>query len=79
MYKCNICHKCYGTGKIEVDHVIPIVEIGKTIDSYTLHQYWKRLYDYTKKNLQVACKKCHKAKSKKENEARKELRKKRMK
>ena len=75
MYKCSSCNKCHGRGKIEVDHIDPIVEIGNTVDSYELHEYYIRLYDYSYENLQVLCKKCHKKKSKKENAERKRLRK----
>ena len=66
--KCNICKKL--TKKIEIDHIGPVVEIGKTYKDYTWDELIQRI-DCNLENLQVICPNCHKDKTKQEREKRK--------
>lgn len=67
-YLCNKCKQEFPAKQVQVDHIIPAVDpkTGFT----TWDDFINKLY-CDKKNLQVLCIDCHKAKSKKERESRK--------
>ncbi len=53
-YKCNICKKRFRKSKLDIDHIIPVR--GK-------------INPFNKSNLRTLCKECHKAKTKLEANA----------
>jgi 5-methylcytosine-specific restriction endonuclease McrA len=61
-----------GKAKFEVDHVEPVIEIGKSKFDYTLEEYFQRTQNLP---VQYLCGECHTAKSKAENKERRELKK----
>lgn len=73
-FKCDQCGELVNTTNYNIDHIEPVIEIGKTIDDYTLDEFLERL-DCELSNLQILCKPDHCAKSKQENELRKQARK----
>lgn len=66
-YKCNRCSDMFGRAEIHVDHIDPVIPIGKKITDITFNVYFDRLFT---DHLQVLCKLCHKAKTKEENSRR---------
>ena len=66
-YECNICKKEFVSTDVEVDHIKPVVDVSGWVswDSFISNLFC------SVDNLQVVCKKCHKIKSKQENEERK--------
>lgn len=71
MYKCNLCEQTYSRSQINIDHIIPVVDIkGFT----TWDDYIKRLYGKPEE-FQILCSSCHSAKTSIEQEMRKEYRK----
>lgn len=64
-YTCAKCRKSFGLRQIEVDHINPVVPLTKTIHEMRIATIVNRRF-CSKKNLQVLCKECHKAKTKKE-------------
>ena len=73
-FKCNKCKKLFTYKNVQVDHKIPVVEIGKSYQDYSLDEIWERIR-CKKNNLQVLCKPCHSIKSTAENQKRRELKK----
>lgn len=67
-YHCNSCGSDYPAKEVEVNHVIPVVPITG-FDSWD--GVIRRMF-CEDKDLEVVCKPCHKAITKKENEQRKE-------
>lgn len=65
-YKCNICAKNTKQKDINIDHLSPVIEIGKSNSDYNLEQIFQRI-DCEVDNLQVLCENCHDEKSKAEN------------
>jgi len=66
-HECVLCHKLQK--RLQVDHINPVIELGKTRKDYTLDEYFKRL-DCDESNLQAICKECHAAKTLQENKER---------
>lgn len=64
-YKCNNCNGLFKSSEVNVDHVIPVIESGKSQHDYTWDEYIDRM-DCSISNLQVLCKVCHKVKTKRE-------------
>lgn len=60
-HRCNGCNGVFPKAQVQVDHIIP-VGFTKTWDDYI-----ERLYCEIE-NLQVLCKKCHKKKTKIDNQ-----------
>lgn len=54
--RCEICKELVKA--ITVDHIIPVIEIGKTRQDYTLSEIADRI-DCHISNLQGICEKCH--------------------
>jgi len=57
-YRCSICKKRFKKTELDVDHIIPVRMGGKLFE---------------KANLRTLCKECHKAKSKLDADAIKEM------
>lgn len=70
-YKCNICKDDFPAKEVEVNHIIPVVPLSG-FDSWD--GLIERLF-CEKDGLEVACKPCHKAITKQENNERKDDRK----
>ena len=66
-YTCNSCNNL--TKKVDIDHIEPIIEPGKTYKDYTLDEILARL-DCSVDNLQVLCQDCHKEKTTEERKRR---------
>ena len=56
--------------EIEIDHIEPVIEFGKTRSDYTIQEIYERI-DCDIENLQRLCKECHKQKTKDEKVKRK--------
>jgi len=69
-FRCNLCKELFKSTEIDVDHIIPI---GKGV--YDLIRDAEKFYEVLfckgkyANNLQIACKVCHKEKSKKERQS----------
>jgi 5-methylcytosine-specific restriction endonuclease McrA len=72
-FKCAKCSKKYARTNIAVDHIIPVVDFTGVAkqedDTPDFNIYIKRLY-CARKNLQILCLPCHKAKTKDEGKQR---------
>ncbi len=73
LYSCQTCSNLSNASGVNVDHIDPVVDIGKTYHDYTWDELVGRLWCDTD-NLQVLCKQCHKKKSKDESNARRQAR-----
>jgi len=62
-FQCAICKDWYMQKEVEVDHIIPAGSLNNYDD---LVGFVQRLF-VPKNGLQVVCKTCHRAKTKKEN------------
>jgi len=71
-FKCSDCNKPFGQKGIQVDHIEPVVPIGKTSREMTWDELVDRLYCDIE-NLQVLCTKCHKKKSAEERSLRQDV------
>ena len=69
-HNCAECGKPYGTGKVRVDHIDPVVPIGLTVNDMSVQELYDRLWCNIT-NLQVLCEECHDAKTKVERTERK--------
>lgn len=56
-----------------IDHISPVVEIGKSTNDYSIQDYYERVHLTPLENLQLLCKECHNKKSKGEEKQRREL------
>jgi 5-methylcytosine-specific restriction endonuclease McrA len=66
-FKCNICGELFKRNEIDIDHIIPI---GRGIfETLKDTERWAKLLFCEADNLQVACKLCHKEKTKRERKA----------
>lgn len=65
-YKCSSCNGSFTNSEVQVDHINPVVPITGWVswDSFIENLFC------SKDNLQVLCSKCHKKKSREENEER---------
>ena len=68
--KCNTCKKLFEPNQIEVNHIIPVVDIEKGFENW--QTYIDRLFCKTT-NLECLCHKCHSIKTVKQNKLRKNL------
>ena len=70
--KCSDCKKWFIPGKIEVDHIEPVVPYSKFYYELTVEEYYERVW-----NLPITplCKPCHKVKTKADTVKRKEAKK----
>jgi len=66
-YRCNICEGHFLAKDIQIDHIIPVVDVKKGFVDW--NEYIVRLF-CSASNLQAVCVKCHKAKTAKENKLR---------
>jgi 5-methylcytosine-specific restriction endonuclease McrA len=71
MYVCSLCKKAVSGNKLNVDHLIPVIEIGKTLQDYTYDELVERIFCPIK-NLQCICTDCHNKKSSEERKQRKD-------
>lgn len=62
-YRCNECKEEFTSKDIEVDHIVPVVDVKTGFTTWD--DFINGLF-CGKDNLQVLCKPCHKTKSKKE-------------
>jgi 5-methylcytosine-specific restriction endonuclease McrA len=62
-YQCNSCKKYFKRQDVNVDHIIPV---GTLKSAQDLPGFVERLFCEVK-GLQLLCKKCHDAKTKKDN------------
>jgi len=65
-YLCGMCNEEHTAKDVQVDHIQPVVDPATGFVSWDL--YIDRLF-CEKDNLQVLCTKCHKLKTKEENES----------
>lgn len=72
MWKCQNpkCEKALKSNEVQIDHIEPIVPIGKKQADMTIDEYVSRLF-CSADNLQCMCHECHLEKSKEEREKRK--------
>lgn len=68
--RCNICKKLFKNIDVQIDHIIPVIPFAKKLDDLSINQLLNRIWNLP---IQVACKTCHKAKTKKENVIRKAM------
>ena len=68
-HQCAECKEEFVSKDVQVDHIKPVVDPKKGFISWDV--YIDRMF-CEQKNLQVLCKDCHKIKSKKERDARKQ-------
>lgn len=73
---CALCLLKVPTYTVQIDHIDPLLEIGKTIEDYNWDELVERLW-CDPSNLQAVCTPCHKAKSKEENALRRKIKKER--
>lgn len=66
---CNGCDKFTPTYLMEVDHVIPIVPIGSSLEAMSWDDIVNRIW-CDARNLRAVCKPCHKVKTKLETKQR---------
>jgi len=70
-YVCNVCRNTFSQKDIQVDHINPVIPIGKCIDDLDYNELVENIFcDIS--NLQVLCKPCHKIKTAKERKLRKD-------
>lgn len=70
--RCSDCQQATATYQMEVDHIVPLVPLGKKLEEMSWDEVVNRIWcDIV--NLQPVCKPCHKAKSKVENAERRRL------
>lgn len=79
LYRCASCSKIYGNKEVRVDHIEPVVPVHtlSNINRYTtrsLDGYVLRMFPEAC-GLQVLCTTCHALKTKGENDARREAKK----
>ena len=77
--KWSVCSECKGkvpTYQIEVDHVEPIIAVTETLEALTWDAVVDRIW-CNEENLRAICQPCHRLKTKAENKARREYKKKR--
>lgn len=55
-YKCNECELEVKRDSLNVDHIVPVIAVHRTLLELTLDEYYRRV-EYNK--TQVLCKKCH--------------------
>ena len=75
LYTCAKCGNKYMSKNIQCDHIDPVVPLEIPAKHMSLGIICQRLF-VEKEQLQILCRKCHKEKSKKENEIRREWKKK---
>jgi 5-methylcytosine-specific restriction endonuclease McrA len=76
-YQCNKCKCLFKRNELQVDHIIPVIDIKKGFEDFTT--YINNMFGTSEKlelkycdlsKFQLLCKKCHEEKTKKENERR---------
>jgi len=72
--KCPECGKLDAKSNFQVDHIIPLVELSKSLTDYTWDEIVDRLW-CDASNLKAICIECHKAKSKLEAKQRRAFKK----
>lgn len=71
---CPICEKPTPRSYMQVDHIIPLIPIDKSLEDMSWDDIVNRLW-CDKKNLMPICKECHLLKTKEEKKARTKIRK----
>ena len=69
-YTCAGCLKTFGQGGVQVDHIKPVIPVNKKARNMSWNEIIDRLFCNVE-NLQVLCKRCHKAKTEVERRQRK--------
>jgi 5-methylcytosine-specific restriction endonuclease McrA len=72
--RCNMCKKPEAKSYMVVDHIDPVIPVGKTFEEIGADETIDRLW-CERNNLQSCCVSCHNLKSQKELKARKEAKK----
>lgn len=72
-YTCKQCKHPFPASKIQVDHIKPVIRVNETVHDLDYNTLVSRIF-VTEKELQVLCLECHKIKTKKEREQRKNKR-----
>lgn len=72
LYPCAHCKKEYGKEHVYVDHIEPVSATQK--ETFCWNRHMDKLF-VSKDKRQVLCKICHQEKTKRESDARKEMRK----
>ncbi len=73
-YICEICKDNFAQGKIQVDHIDPVIPVDVTARDMSFDEIIARIF-CPPENYQAACVECHKVKSKEENKQRRLLKK----
>jgi len=60
VFICSICGKPYGASGVEVDHIVPVIPLEKTIYEMDWSEVMERMFCDESK-LRVLCKACHKS------------------
>ncbi len=68
--RCEQCQTLTPLYLMEVDHILPVIPLDKTLDDMTWDEVVESLW-CDSKNLQAICKDCHKLKTKEERRLRK--------
>lgn len=68
-YSCQICNEEVSAKEIEIDHIEPVIQPGKTRKDYTIQEIFERI-NCDISNLQRICKSCHEEKTKNEKKKR---------
>lgn len=68
-YECAGCGALIRRKDIEIDHIDPVVPIGRHMEDMSWRELFSRLF-CSVDNLQVLCKKCHREKTGREKKER---------
>lgn len=72
-WKCAHCKILVSkSSEFNIDHINPVVEIGKKREDYSITEYYDRVHNVSLSDLQLLCTDCHHAKSAKEAALRKQ-------
>jgi len=72
--QCSVCLKMEAKSNVQVDHIVPLIPVGKRLEDMEWDDVVNRLW-CDESNLQIMCKPCHKQKTKIENQERRRLKK----
>lgn len=61
-YRCPLCHGYFAQAEMNVDHVIPVVPLDKSLEEMSADDIVNRIW-CDKENLMAICKPCHTRKS----------------
>lgn len=73
-YRCTSCKHSFDPKNVKVDHKVPVVPLESSAAEMSLKTFYERCFCQVD-NLQVLCIGCHKIKTDKENEQRRNFKK----